>query len=375
MKKLAVATIASKSTLSFARVLAQSFRRFHPDIPFFLLLADELDGYFDAGLEPYDLVSMADVGIPSLSQFCFRYSAQELTYAATPYLLAHLLDRGFPAAAFMKHESLVVGPLDPELALLRERSIVLTPHLLEPVPGEPGIGRELTILQSGVYNVGFLGVSETPTARAFLAWWQARLHEHCRRDVARGLHFEQRWLDLVPAFFEDVEMVRDPGFNVAHWNLPERKVEVDGEHVKVDGLPGRYFRFSGFDPDRPDSVTQYHSRLDMAGIGQAAEIFRRYTTLLETAGYHETKTWPSAYGFFRNGEPIPYRTRELYRNLGDAARRFGDPFDPTGPESFYRWVKRDMSVLSRLKRLWWAANRVGREVRRALANPPTGRQR
>ena len=42
-----VATIASKRFIANARVTAESFRRHHPDIPFVLLLTDEIDGYID----------------------------------------------------------------------------------------------------------------------------------------------------------------------------------------------------------------------------------------------------------------------------------------------------------------------------------------
>jgi len=367
MEAMAVGTVFSKSSLSLARVLADSFRRHHPEIPFFALLADEVDGYFEPASEPFRLLRLADLRIPNLRRFRFQYSQQELTYAVTPALLRYLLDQGFPRVAFLKQESLVLGDLTPVLDLLRRRSIVLTPHLLDPLPGEAGAGRELNILQSGVYNVGFLGVSATPTARAFLSWWEARLYEHCRHDVAHGMHFEQRWLDLVPAFFENVEVVRDPGFNVAHWNLPDRSVAIDGGSITVDGSPCSFFRFSGFDPERPDAVTRYSPRLTMSNVGEAAGIFGRYVVLLEAAGYHQTKTWPYAYGCFKNGWPVSDRVRHLYRRLGGEAERFGDPLDTASSDSFFRWSRRRMGALGTMKRCWWAVHRVLREVRRAFA--------
>ncbi len=366
MDKVPVATVAAKSSLSLARVLAESFRHYHPESPFFVLLSDEVDGYFDPGSEPFRVLQLADLGIPNLARFRFHYTQQELTYAATPYLLTHLLDQGFSGAAFLKQESLVLGELTPVLELLRRHSIVLTPHLLEPLSGQAGAGRELNILQSGVYNAGFLGVGATPTARAFLTWWKERLYEHCRHNVPQGMHFEQRWLDLVPAFFEDVHVVRDPGFNVAHWNLPERKVTVSGDRVTVDGQPCRFFRFSGFDPEHPDAVTRYNARLNMSNVGEAAEIFRRYVTLLKAAGYHETKAWPYAYGQFDNGRPIADEARSLYRRLGRKADRFGDPFATASADSFFRWSKREMAI-GTIKRLWWAIHRRWRDGLKRLS--------
>ncbi len=323
MGKLAVATVVAKSFLSLARVLADSFRRYHPETPFFVLLSDEVDGYFDPASEPFQVLRLGDLGIPDLARFRFHYTRQELMYAATPYLLTHLLEQGFSGAAFLKQESLVVGELTPVLELLGRRSIVLTPHLLEPLCGEEGIERELNILQSGVYNVGFLGVSATPTGRAFLTWWRERLFEHCRHEVPRGIHFEQRWLDLVP--------------------------------------PGRFFRFSGFDPERPDAVTRYNDRLNMSNVGGAAEIFRRYVRLLDAAGYHETKGWPYAYGQFANGRPIGERGRYLYRRLGRRADRFGDPFATSSPENFFRWSRRRVGMLWTIKRAWWAVRKKWRD--------------
>jgi hypothetical protein len=56
LPNIAVATIVAKKFLSFARVLAESFHGIHPGIPFFVLLADETDGYFDPASEPFDIV-------------------------------------------------------------------------------------------------------------------------------------------------------------------------------------------------------------------------------------------------------------------------------------------------------------------------------
>jgi hypothetical protein len=60
----AACTIVAKNYLSFARVLARSFHAHHPDLPFFVLLADEVDGYFDPAQEPFQLIPFCDLDIP-----------------------------------------------------------------------------------------------------------------------------------------------------------------------------------------------------------------------------------------------------------------------------------------------------------------------
>ncbi len=279
---IAAGTVVAKNFLAFARVLARSFREHHPDVPLFVLLADEVDGYFDPAAEPFQLLHLENLAIPDLPRFLSQYSRQQTVVAAKAWLLSHLLDRGFHRAVFLDADLLVLGDLTPLLAPAGDPAVLLTPHLLAPLAGGDRIARELNILQSGIYNGGFLGVSDSPEARRFLAWWQERLSLHCRHAVAEGLHYDQRWLDLVPAFFEDVGIVRDPAFNTAYWNLPERNT-----------LAARFFHFSGFNPDEPQAVTRYSRRVAMAD--DLVPLFDRYVKLLEEAGWHETKSWPYAY--------------------------------------------------------------------------------
>jgi hypothetical protein len=374
MSRPVAATIAAKSWIASARVLARSFRERHPEIPFFVLLADEIEGRFDPAAEPFELVRLVDLRLPAPERFRFRHAQQELTYAATPFLLDHLLDLGFDRVLFFKQESLVVGDQGPWFDRLGERSILLTPHLLQPLAGAGALERELAVLLSGVYNVGLLGVAATPTARRFLSWWGARAGAHGLHAVAEGQHFEQRWLDLVPAYFEGVEVVRDPGANVGHWNLPERCVELRGEAWFVDGRPLRLFRFSGYDPERPLEVTRHSRRLTVPALGPAAAIFERYRRALDSAGWAETRHWPYAYGRFDDGVEIPQVAREVLRELGDGAARFGDPFATGGASSFRDFLEEPVDAPAeprrRITRLWDAIYRRRPDVRQAFPDLP-----
>lgn len=373
MGNLVAATIAAKRHLALARVLANSFRQYHSDTPFFVLLADEVEDRFDPAEEPFQILRLDELRIPNLPRFRFHYRQQELTYATTPYLLTHLLESGFSSALFFKQESLVLNSLSPVWERLARHSILLTPHLLKPLTGADRKERELNILQSGVYNVGLLGVTKTETTRTFLEWWQDRLYQHCLHDIAQGMHFEQRWLDLVPAFFEDIEILRDPGLNVAHWNLPERAMGAADNQLTAEGALCRFFRFSGFDPERPTCVTRYSTRLGMADIGAGASVFARYLKLLEEAGYHESKTWPYAFDYFDNGVPIPDLARELYRMLGDDVARFGDPFRTAGSDSFFHWLRDARPAFNGtnpgMSNLWRSIYEHRPDVQRAFPNP------
>lgn len=365
-------TIAAKSYLAYARSLARSFRRVHPDIPFVVLLADRVDGYFDPAAEEYELLTLDDLDIPDVERFRFHYPQQPLTYACTPYLIAALRRRGCSRIVFFKQETLVLASVDPVFDLLDEHAIVLTPHLVEPLAGTDRIARELNVLQSGVYNVGMLGVGDDAVVDAFLSWWQDRVYTGCRHAVAEGMHFEQRWLDLAPSFFPGVHLLRDPAYNVAHWNLPDRQVTLHGDEVFVDGRACRVFRFSGYDPDRPREITRYNSRLSWEAAGPARQVFERFHAALGEAGHDTTRHWPYAFGAFDNGVAVPDAARSLYLKLGDGAARFGDPLATAGPERFWHWLNTAVSEspdAPAITRLWDEVYRSRPDVQTAFPDP------
>ena len=370
MNGVAVGTIVAKNFLPFARVLARSLSDHHPTVPFLTLLADRGDATFAPASEPFETVLLDGLGIPDLQRLCFGYSRQQIAIAAKPYLLRHLLDLGFTTAIFLDADILVLDSLQPLFDDTGAHAIALTPHLLAPLSGVDRRARDLNILQSGVYNGGFIGISQHESARRFLYWWADRLHTHCRHDVTQGMHYDQRWLDLVPALFEDVHIVRDAGCNVAYWNLPERDVTLTPNDIRTDGSRCRFFHFSGFEPERPGSVTRYSSRLTMETIGPAVALFARYVDLLRAQGYFECRDWPYAFGAFDNGVPIPDVARRLYQDMGTAVDQFGDPFEASGSHSYFRWLNEPAEGSSgssgSVTRLWNAVYRGRPDLQQAF---------
>ncbi len=143
--------------------------------------------------------------------------------------------------------------------------------------------RARNVLRAGVFNGGVVGFAKGEEARRVLEWWKQKTRRLCLLDVDHGLHYEQRWLDFVPSFAPRCGIVRDPGVNVGHWNLPERRIAVRDGRVTACGAPCRVFRFSGYEPEHPEKITRY-SRAKVAEAGGAAEVFARYQRLLEECG-------------------------------------------------------------------------------------------
>jgi glycosyltransferase involved in cell wall biosynthesis len=364
----AACTIISKNYLAHARVLAESFKVCHPDIPFFVLLVDRNDGSISATREAFEVIELEELAAPDLPRLCFQYSVIELNTAVKPYLLAHLLEeRGFERLIYFDPDILIVNGLDEVWRLLDEQSIVLTPHLTEPVEDDGKKPSEIDILLSGTYNLGFLGVAKSKTTDRLLTWWQERLYDRCVVAHDEGLFTDQRWMDLVPGFFDDVCLLRGQGYNVAYWNLHSRRVTVERGEIRVNGSPAFFFHFSGLDPHATVGISRHQNRFRLDELGELKQVFDRYRRLLFAAGYEAVKSASYAFAAFDNGIAIPDLARSLYRRLGGDALRFGDPFATAPLGSFFGWltapVPDDASSERPITRLWYEVYGLRPDVR------------
>lgn len=369
--RVAICTAITKSFVSHARVLARSLGAVHPDIPVFALVterADALEGWHERDFES---IPIERVDLPDLMRQAFINPAKELTVLAKPLVMRHLLHLGVETVLFLDADVLVLHDLTPLIATSAAHAITLAPHLLEPATLDP-VARELAIALAGTFNGGFIGVSARPEAFRFLDWLIERLRSHNRLDPRAGLHHDQRWLNLVPGFFDEVAIVRDPGCNVAYWNLPERRLFLDGGQLLVNGDPCRFFHFSGFDPQHPEVLTKHSTLGTRASVGPAAALMDRYVAALNEAGFEQTSRAPYSYGHFDMGVPIPALARALYHGLGEAAGRFGDPFATAEPGSYLDWLRapdEGDGPGQGLPRLWRAVYEGRGDLRRAFPDP------
>jgi hypothetical protein len=108
------------------------------------------------------------------------------------------------------------------------------------------IEEELVNLKDGAFQVGFLGLNKTAESRRFLTWWAARCRDYAIVDYKKGLFLDQKWLNLVPCFFKEVYILRDPGYHMASWNLSQRKLVRKGANqYYVNGRPLAFFQSRG----------------------------------------------------------------------------------------------------------------------------------
>jgi glycosyltransferase involved in cell wall biosynthesis/SAM-dependent methyltransferase len=338
-------TIVAANYLPHARVLAESFARHNPNGSFTVLVIDDERNQLSVN-EPssYRLLRLSDIGLDSteIGRLAGIYDVTEMATAVKPVFLKHLLAHGDDHIIYLDPDIKVYAPLDEVAALARQHSIVLTPHTMVPVPRDGRRVETANILASGVFNLGFIALGARTDD--FLTWWWEQTRREALSDTQRMLFTDQRCMDLVAGFFDHF-VVTDPGYNVAYWNLHGRNLAWTGTGYTVDGLPLRFFHFSGFDHRAPYLLSRHQldqPRILLSERPAVRRICREYTDDLNRfreAGLERPYAWASLPG----GIPLTRRIRRLYWRALVKAERNGEiqppnPFDRSRADRFVQWL-------------------------------------
>lgn len=349
-----VYTSITKSYLPKARVLAATLKQQHPDWKFHVLFSDTLPAGFDLNAEPFDVIWTIDqLGIPNWKAWSFGHDVVELCTAVKgPAGLMFAKGEVDDKIIYLDPDIRVYSSLQTISDLLDYHDVLLTPHLLH-FESEKGavIDNEITSLQHGTYNLGFFAASAKGQGRAFLEWWAARLLDHCIADIPRGLFTDQRWVDLAPSFFDRLHIIRDPGCNVATWNIHHRRISKSdtGEYL-AGGTPLKFYHFTGYDSGDGRGVLLKYA----ADQPLAIDLWDNYAGDLARAGVGDPALSHFAYGMFANGAPIDKEIRRLYRARSDLQEAFPDPYAVS-----------DWSLYT-----WWMAEKESRAAKLRTSDPP-----
>ncbi len=332
-----VYTSITKSYLPKARVLAKSVKHFHPNWTFVLLFSDELPENFDIRNEPFDeLLTLQELNIPNWASWAFGHAVVELCTAVKGPAAKLLSQRpGVDKIMYLDPDIKVFNTLSPLESLLDEHDILLTPHLLNAEKNiDAIIENEISMLKHGVYNLGFFAAKTTGQGADFISWWAERLLHFCRDDIPNGLFTDQRWCDIAPAFFNNLGIVRDRGYNVATWNIAHREITKNKNDIYFAAdVPLRFYHFTSFDNGSGFSMLMKYAPKQMF----AHELWEQYKQDLACEGQNDTSFTGWAYGQFDNGESIPAEARRMYRSRPDLQTAFPNPYSTLNPSYLCWW--------------------------------------
>ncbi|GAB3568177.1 hypothetical protein GCM10027578_20400 [Spirosoma luteolum] len=301
-------TICSISQLPQALALAASYITHqptratdHPDVV--IGLVDELAQLPADVAIPYPIIALGELyPADRLARLSAQYSPVELAGACKPRFIREVFRR-YPTVSQLLYADPNVLFLHSVTALftaLAGQTLLLTPHLLQ-APGDTGPRSdqwpdEKALQNVGLYSADFLALGRSTETDRLLDWWIDRVEERAYIDYCEGLCTDQIWLMHTPVFFSGVQIIHDPAWHVALWNLPQRRLRASGtgwqltdtqQPVLFANLKGLYQPNEGFFPyqtrfrlaTRPDAqalLTAYRQQVAATGLARLASIRPAY---------------------------------------------------------------------------------------------------
>lgn len=285
-----ICTIAAPNYLSQVEVLGRSIAAVMPSVDFRVLVLQDctdvsavqraMDNYlseFHSSARHEALtLDACDWGSFDIETAALIYRVLEFATSLKPALLRFFLSQGWDRVTY----------LDPDIQLFNDfsalldndKAVSLTPHFFSDIPDDGFRPTTNDVLQAGYYNLGFCSVR--PSATPFLDWWSDRLQFDCLVEPASGFFTDQKILDLAP-LKTDLQILTEPGCNVAYWNLHERFIRPDGDGWRVDydgvDYPLYFFHFSGF-PLGPSSTLSIHASRRIVGEAVPRRFAEQYAT-------------------------------------------------------------------------------------------------
>lgn len=328
-RRPAILTIVSNNYLHFARTMLQSARRHHPDATLYCVIVDRDRRHASALRDEFEAIWLDQLQLPLGEEFLFQYGILELNTAVKPWAIAYLFSQGHDTVVYVDPDICFYRRMhEVEQMLATGTDVVLTPHLLAPIEDDKHPG-ELEIRQAGAYNLGFCALRDSENTRAFVRWWQTKLTRDCISDLKSGLFVDQSWVDLVPGLFDNVGILRHPGYNVAYWNIAQRALSRNGEGgYDIGADPLVFFHFSGLNPADPSAFSIHQSRFTLSTVGLVRDLVDAYLRTVAANGYGTYVALDYDFGRFSDGQVCPKLFRSLYRQSSALRERMGPrPFE------------------------------------------------
>ncbi|CNC89182.1 glycoside hydrolase family protein [Yersinia frederiksenii] len=232
-KSQAIFTVSDANYAVMALTMFDSVREHYPESDLFLFIVGK--GSIDRIDNGINVVYIEDIlDEVDLNQRITYYLQVELATSLRPHCFEYIFLKNYNNAIY----------LDPDLYIFRRMtevdellyngaSGVVTPHSLKTVRSNVAIEGDETFLKCGVFNLGFLALSYTSETLKMLSWWKDKLKWQCVADTRKSLFVDQKWLDLLPTYFDGFEILKSPLYNLAPWN---------SEHYSViSDLHGKYY--------------------------------------------------------------------------------------------------------------------------------------
>jgi lipopolysaccharide biosynthesis glycosyltransferase len=273
-----VFTICSNNYLAQALTLKESLHLSNPDVDFYIGLVDE--PLPDIQKDKFNILPVKEiVDLESFNHMAGIYNITELNTAVKPYYFEYFFNKlQATTAVYLDPDIIVFHRFDNLFDLLGQYSVVVTPHYCSP-PADTKEPSDRSILMTGVYNLGFIAFAKTNESLFFINWWKEKLLNH--GYATNGLFTDQLWVNFLTCFCSKAFILRDPGYNMANWNLHERQISKKGnEYFVNNSFPLVFFHYSNYKLELPNRLASYNNRFLLPDRPDIRPLFEYYNEKL-----------------------------------------------------------------------------------------------
>ena len=313
-----VFTVCSNNYLAQAMTLKQSFKLYNPQVDFYIGLVDE--PLPDIQTEKFNILPVKEiVDYESFNHMAGIYNITELSTAVKPHYFEYFFDKlGATKVVYLDPDIVVFHNFESLFNLLDQYSVVVTPHFCSP-PDDNKEPTDLAILTTGVYNLGFIAFAKTDEALFFISWWRQKLLNHC--FAGKGLFTDQLWVNFVTCFCSKAFVLRDPGYNMANWNLHERQILKKGnEYFVNNSVPLVFFHYSNYKLEIPERLAVYNNRFLMQDRPDVKQLFEYYKEKLVANKIEYYKNITPKFGVALHPQSTNYFKKTTIRVLNKIIR-------------------------------------------------------
>jgi len=291
-------TICSKNYLAQAKVLCQSYKATHRGNKFIIALADKLLPQEKLALKDYDILEMDELTDKAITAMVNRYNIIELNTALKPFFIRHLFqfNASLEKLIYLDPDIYVFGNMDIVFKDLDTYDFILTPHFSTPIY-DSFLLTEKIVLNTGIFNLGFIAVKRSHTLTDLLKWWCMKMTNECIHNLAKGYFVDQLWMNLSICHFNNYKIDKSPGLNAAHWNLHERTFKCQNNIWWVnDTYPLLFFHFSSYNPLHPQQIANWQNRYSFSSRPDIQPLFLFYKNVLMANHYNYYSSLKPYYG-------------------------------------------------------------------------------
>jgi glycosyltransferase involved in cell wall biosynthesis len=346
-------------TLPQAVVLATTFRQFHPEADFCILVTDRPNDAI--AIANATVLGLRDLGLAAGEEWRLPmlYHNLDLIPVLKPALIQALLKRGAGRVACFEYSTAIFGSLS-ELELPGgDRRIVAT----EAIQNEFGdFGRSFIAAASGAES----GLPLPPDSPPMETTVTDREDKN-ERSIGDDL------FATIPH-----TLITTRGFAIGYWNLDPQRFISSPRGYEVDGQALRSFDFRGYDPDKPHLLSRYQGlepRVLLSEHPAVAKLCDEYRDKVRVAAQGNNQTEPVRPGFLPSGLWIDLRMLSLYLDALQKWRAGENPEPPSpfgagGEKGFLDWLNEPLGQTRRPVTRYMLAVRDEREdVRDAFPDP------